>query len=235
MEPTTKRNSGKGCFCGILGLGAVFVLPILVYFSLIAVGAILIVADPVERVDAVVVLSGGDETRLGLAIEMRENGYTSNLVITDTTSGVNNRTVGEAMRGGFPRESIYVTDLQVDSTYDEALAVRDLALIRNWSKLMVVTDPYHTFRTRLVFNRELRNSGIEILVRPVSGHWFTSRTWFYQSEGWQIVVLEIGKLINCQGKVKMSYSLAKLKCPIWYNRITYTEDTALLESNRSAV
>jgi len=79
-------------------------------------------------------------------------------------------------QGGFQRESVFVTDLQVDSTYEEALAVRDLALNRKWGKLMVVTDPYHTFRTRLIFNRELRNTGLDVLVRPVSGHWFTSRT-----------------------------------------------------------
>ena len=191
------RNSAIGsCSCSAISLFALILLPILVYVSLIAVGAVLIVSDPVERVDAVVVLSGGDGDRLALAFEMHAEGFAPNLVITDTASGANNRLVREAMAGGFPRERIYVTDLQVDSTYDEALAVRDLALTRNWKKLMVVTDPYHTFRTRLTFQREMRGSGIEILVHPVRGHWFRSPTWFFRGEGWQFVVLEIGKLIN---------------------------------------
>ncbi len=185
-----------GCSCSALGLMALILLPILGYVSLIAIGAGLIVSDPVERVDAVVVLSGGDGDRLALAVEMHAEGFAPNLVITDTASGPNNRLVGEAVEGGFPRERIFVTNLQVDSTYDEALAVRDLALERSWDHLMVVTDPYHTFRTRLIFRRELRDSGIQILVRPVSGHWFRSPTWFYQAEGWQFVLLEIGKLIN---------------------------------------
>lgn len=204
MEPITQRSNQKGCrkatlggcSCSALGLGALILLPGLVYLALIAIGAGLIVSDPVQRVDAVVVLSGGEGDRMGLAIEMHADGFAPNLVITDTASGVNNRMVGEAMEGGFDRERIFVTDLQVDSTYDEALAVRDLALIRNWDKLMVVTDPYHSFRTRFIFRRELQNSGIEILVRPVSEHWFTSQTWFYQVEGWQFVALEISKLIN---------------------------------------
>lgn len=204
MDSGKKRSRDKGCrnttiggcSCGLLGLGMIFLLPLVVYLSLVAIGAILIVADPVERVDAVVVLSGGGGDRLALAVEMHTDGFAPYLVITDTTSGVNNRLVREAVRGGFRRESIFVTDLQVDSTYEEALAVRDLAMTRNWNKLMVVTDPYHTFRTRLIFNRELRNSGVEILVRPVIGHWFTSRTWFYQAEGWQFVLLEIGKLVD---------------------------------------
>ena len=191
-----RRTAVGGCSCSALGLGALFFLPILVYVLLVGLGAGLIVSDPVERVDAVVVLSGGDGDRLALAVEMHAEGIAPNLVITDTSSGGNNRLVREAMEGGFKRERIFVTNLQVDSTYDEALAVRDLALTRNWEKLMVVTDPYHTFRTRLIFQRELRGSGIEILVRPVSGHWFRSPTWFFQAEGWQFVLLEIGKLIN---------------------------------------
>jgi uncharacterized SAM-binding protein YcdF (DUF218 family) len=199
--PQSKKNGCRqatlgGCSCSVLGLGTLILLPGLIYLSLVAIGAGLIVSDPVERVDAVVVLSGGEGDRMGLAIEMHADGFAPNLVITDTASGVNNRMVGEAMEGGFDRENIFVTELQVDSTYDEALAVRDLALDRNWDQLMVVTDPYHTFRTRLIFRRELWGSGIEILVRPVNGHWFRSQTWFTQAEGWQFVLLEFGKLIN---------------------------------------
>ena len=191
-----QRTTIGGCSCSVLGLAAVIILPIIVYLSLIAIGALLIVSDPVERVDAVVVLSGGDGDRLALAVAMYTEGFAPNLVITDTSSGMNNRMKREALEGGFPQERIFVTDLQVDSTYDEALAVHDLAKNRNWDKLMVVTDPYHTFRTRLVFERELQGSGIEILVRPVSGHWFTIRTWFLRPEGWQVVLLELGKLVN---------------------------------------
>ena len=204
LAEQTKGNSGNGCrrstlggcSCVTLTLLALVLLPAVVYLALVATGALLIVSDPVQRVDAVVVLSGGAGDRLALAVEMHAEGYAPFLVITDTSSGMNNRMVREAVRGGFPRERIFVTDLQVESTYDEALAVRDLALQQNWTSLMVVTDPYHTFRTRLIFNRELRGSGIEILVHPVRGHWFNSRTWFFRPEGWQMVLLELGKLIN---------------------------------------
>lgn len=185
-----------GCSCGLSILLAILLVPVLLYLSLVALGALLIVSDPVQQVDAVVVLSGGDGDRLALAVQMHDEGIAPNLVITDTSSGMNNRMVREAVRGGFPRERIFVTDLQVDSTYDEALAVRDLALNQDWESLLVVTDPYHTFRTRLIFERELRNSGIEILVRPVDGHWFSSRDWFFTPAGWQVVLLELGKLVN---------------------------------------
>jgi len=50
--------------------------------------------------------------------------------------------------------------LAVESTYEEALAVRDFALNQGWDRLMIVTDPYHSFRTRFIFRRELQDSEI---------------------------------------------------------------------------
>ncbi len=67
---------------------------------------------------------------------------------------------------------------------------------QGWSSFMVVTDPYHSFRTRLIFRREFRGSEVTISVRPVVGHWFQSSTWFYSREGWEVVILEIVKLFN---------------------------------------
>jgi len=196
IDPSTGKPSRKGCqLFFVVSLITLFGIAV-IYIGLVMVGGILIVADPVEQVDAVVVLSGDDGDRLALAIEMHEKGLAPNLVITDTTNAANRRLRNEAIAAGFPEENIYVTDLQVDSTADEALAVRELSLREGWGKLMIVTDPYHSFRTRLVFRRAFLATDIEIIVRPVVGHWFRSSTWFFHPEGWQVVFLEIGKLIN---------------------------------------
>jgi len=195
-DPNMSQTSGKGCQKVFIGL---LIIPFgiaIIYLILVAVGGLLIVADPIEQVDAVVVLSGDDGDRLALAIEMHEKGMAPILVITDTTNAANRRLKNEAIAGGFAEADVYVTDLQVDSTADEAVAVRELSVKEGWSKLMVVTDPYHSFRTRLVFRRAMRATNIEIFVRPVVGHWFRSPTWFFHVEGWQVVFLEIGKLIN---------------------------------------
>lgn len=193
----TRRTKKSGCFLGGLGIiGLPILLISLIYLALVAVGALLIVADPIEPVDAVVVLSGGAGDRLALAVEMHEKGLAPNLVITDTERSSNALLRSEAIDGGFKRETVYITDLPVESTYDEALAVGDFALGKGWESLMIVTDPYHSFRTRFIFRRELGDSGITIFVRPVVGHWFTSSTWFFRQEGWQFVFLEIAKFFN---------------------------------------
>ncbi len=176
----------------------IFLIPglcLLIYVALVGIGAVLIVADPIQEVDAVVVLSGDDGDRLALAIEMHEQGLAPNLVITNVEDSINRRLAAEAQAGGFPNNAILITKLEVDSTVDEALAVRELALRKGWTSLMVVTDPYHSFRARFIFRRELRGSGIRIAVRPVAGHWFRSPSWFFHGEGWQFVFLEITKFI----------------------------------------
>jgi uncharacterized SAM-binding protein YcdF (DUF218 family) len=167
-----------------------------VYFALVGIGAVLIVADPIQAVDAVVVLSGDDGDRLELAIEMHEQGWAPNLVITNVSDTVNQRLAAEAQAGGFAKNEIYITKIEVESTVDEAHAVREMAFKKSWTTLMVVTDPYHSFRARFIFRRELEGSGITIAVRPVAGHWFRSPSWFLHMEGWQFVFLEITKFVT---------------------------------------
>lgn len=191
----TSRKSW-GCSHTILAMGIILFGLGLLYLGLVAVGAILIVSDPIQPVDAVVVLSGGDGDRLALAIEMHDQGIAPKLVITDTTQEANELLVQEAQRGGFVPGDIILTPIQVRNTVDEARAVRELAKNNGWKVVMVVTDPFHSLRTGIVFRRELRQFGLQVLVRPVVGHWFRSTTWFFHPQGWVFVVNEIFKFLT---------------------------------------
>jgi uncharacterized SAM-binding protein YcdF (DUF218 family) len=188
-------SQGKGRKrCWWVWIVGIIEISLFLYCALISIGARLIVADPIAPVDAVVILSGGDGDRLDLAIEMHAQGYAKNLVITNTKNAVNREYARDAEDGGFAKSQIYITEVQVDSTQDEARAVRELALENGWTKLMVIMDPYHSFRARLIFRRELHGTGIDVIARPVVGHWFRSPSWFLYPEGWQNVFLEITKL-----------------------------------------
>jgi uncharacterized SAM-binding protein YcdF (DUF218 family) len=168
----------------------------LIYLILVGIGAALIVADPIKAVDAVVVLSGDDGDRLAVAVEMHKKGLAPNLVITYTDRQSNQRLKNEAIQAGFPAGNIYITQKRVDSTVDEAHAVFQLAQDKGWDELMVVTDPFHSFRARFIFRREMAGSGIEIFFRPVPGHWFRSPSWFFHPQGWVFVFLEITKFFG---------------------------------------
>lgn len=168
---------------------------LLLYILLAAVGAVLIVADPVEKVNAVVVLSGDDGDRLDLALYMLEKDFVSNLVLTRTSNTANSMLRDEAIAGGFNGDRIYLTADRVGDTVEEAQAVLALVETKHWSDLMVVTDPYHSLRTRLIFRDVFAGSGVTIRVRPVAGHWFRSTTWFFHIQGWRMTGLEVAKVM----------------------------------------
>lgn len=190
------KKAKSTCFGYLVFLLILVLTPIFIYISLVAAGAMLIIADPIHPVDAVVILSGDKGDRLGMAGDLRNRGYANDLIVTNTDESANKHLVTQAALIGFAPENIFITDLKVDSTLDEALALRDFAQSKGWNSFIVVTDPPHSFRTRLIFRRELRSSGISVFVRPVVGHWFRSTNWFHTPEGWNYMFLEIGKIFN---------------------------------------
>ncbi|HOM66735.1 MAG: hypothetical protein BWX85_00985 [Chloroflexi bacterium ADurb.Bin120] len=193
---SAEKSAGRGCI--VYSNAFIFLLlsPLIIYLVLAAVGGFLIVADPIVPVDAIVILSGDSGDRLAMAADLLKRGYADTLLITNTDPAANQLLASEAEALGFDNSRIFITERAVDSTRDEARAVKQFAEDHGWSAFMVVTDPYHSFRTRLIFRHELRGSGVTISVRPVVGHWFKSSTWFFSCAGWQAVFLEIAKLFN---------------------------------------
>ncbi len=189
LEKQTGRKKKIGCLLIPGMIAGIFIL-------LVIIGAILIVGDPVEKVDAAVILSGDDGDRLEHALVLSESDFFHKLVITNTSRTTNARLRQEAISGGFDRSDIYFTSSQVNSTYDEAKAVLELAQNKGWQKLMVITDPFHSLRTSTIFRDVFRGSEIEIAVHPVAGHWFRASTWFMTSEGWRYTILEYTKLFS---------------------------------------
>ena len=168
------------------------------YLVLRLAGAVLIIADPLEKADAVVVLSGGNE-RLPEAARLMRERYGEWLVLTETGEirpGVfgSDDLRAEANSLGIPSSSILITERTVTSTRDEAVAVLPLMQERNLGSCIVVTDPFHTLRTRVIFRDIFRGSGKEIIVSPVPASWYRSRDWFLSARGWQYTLQEYFKL-----------------------------------------
>jgi len=175
--------------------------PILLYFVLWGVGGILVVGDPVQKAEAVVLLSGGDDARLVEAAKIYQEGLADILLLTET---------GTIPEGGGPRASsllgqqavaagvaagaIHTTLGKSASTRDEAAAVLAYCQQEGLRTIIVVTDPYHTRRTQIVFRSIFMGSGINVLVRPVRDHWYQSSTWFFSLRGWKTTLTEYAKL-----------------------------------------
>ena len=93
-----------------------------------------------------------------------------------------------------PSTAIQVIGKHAASTREEAKLVRTLVANTDIHSLIVVTDPYHTLRTRLIWKDVFRDSGIKIIVRPARGSWYKSTSWWMSTAGWKNTINEYAKL-----------------------------------------
>ena len=188
------------------GIGLLLLIVTLVagaYILLRAAGAYLIYADELQPADVIVVLSGGTDSRMNEALRLYKEDYAKIIVLTETgeqTEGyeyLNSFDMRiQLINNGVPSGNIMITDLTVNTTVDEAVAIRDLMQNRQFRSAIVVTDPYHTRRSKLIFNQVFDETGIDVIMHPVRSSWYNSRTWFTSVKGWQFTLLEYAKLIS---------------------------------------
>lgn len=172
------------------------------YLVLRGLGAFLIVGDRLKKSDGVVVLGGGEEDRVVEAVLLIREQYGAWLILTEPGEVEPGKGPASevytmvAVDSGLSPHAILVTDEEANSTYDEAVTVRHLMEKQNFKSVIVVTDPYHTLRTRLIFREVFKGSGLTVRVHPVVGHWYRSDTWFLSLDGWANTIREYVKLVG---------------------------------------
>jgi len=207
---TNNEKEKISCFGGCLKIigGAVGVVITLLLVSLIgylflrAAGAYLIIADELTTVDTIIIMGGGDEGRMNEALELYHEKYARIIVLTET--GVHIEELDylqsfdlriQLLNNGVPSGNILITDSEVTSTLEEAYAVKQLLERRQFSSAIIVTDPYHTKRTSIIFKDVFSEQDIKLYFRPVTPSWYNSRTWFLSPSGWKFTILEYVKLL----------------------------------------
>lgn len=174
----------------------------LLYLVLRGLGAFLITGDPLERGDAVVVLGGGGEHRVAEAARLIKERYGMWLIITEPGELVPGQGLGSqffrttAIEEGISSNVILITEKTSDSTYQEAEAVLHVMEKHQLGSITLVTDPFHTQRTRMIFQQVFEGSGRVVRVHPVPGHWYRSGSWFLSAEGWGHTMREYIKMMG---------------------------------------
>jgi uncharacterized SAM-binding protein YcdF (DUF218 family) len=182
----------------LLGIGFCLV-PIL----LVAAGGILVIADPIDKADAAVILSGGELERVNTAAILYHNQTVSKVILTETGNTLRvlnepyTKLLKEQLRKeNVPDNAVLITEGISTSTFAEAHAVKDLLYKVDLSSIIVVTDPYHTFRTRLIFREVFAASTKTFRIIPADDHWYHSTTWFLSKRGWETTILEYIKVFG---------------------------------------
>ena len=198
----SERQKSKGCFrqgaCLLIPLAALALL----YLFFRGAGAFLIHGDRLEPSSAVVSLGGGGEHRVEEAVRLINDRYGEWLILTEPGEVTPGGAMGSgffrtvAIENGLSEYAIMITDGTQKSTYDEAVAVLELMQKHKMNSVIVVTDPFHTMRTRTIFRDVFKGSGLAVRVHPVPSHWYRSDSWFLSKDGWSHTLREYVKLIG---------------------------------------
>jgi uncharacterized SAM-binding protein YcdF (DUF218 family) len=109
--------------------------------------------DPPGRADAVVVLSGGRDSRLDPALRLMRQHVAPVLVISGAGYDPKWRTARALCAHGARGFRVLCFNPKPYSTRGEARAIARLARAHHWTKVDVVTSRYHVFRARIVIER----------------------------------------------------------------------------------
>jgi uncharacterized SAM-binding protein YcdF (DUF218 family) len=190
----------------ILALAVTLIASMVVIFF--GVGRWLVVEDPLQKADAIVVFSGRMPIRAVEAARLYRQGYAPQIWLTRPlepaasldamgipNSGENFFNSRVLIYEGVPSGAIVVLEPSIDNTADEIRAVSREAARRNASNLILVTSKAHTRRVCRLW-RKLSGHKIRSIIRAASEDPFDPAHWWRTSSDALDVVREILGLMN---------------------------------------
>lgn len=163
-----------------------------------AAGRFLIVTDPLDRADVIIVLSGGRrDERVRQAADLYRAGYAPRVLLSGGEALMDLPTPDlqrlQARKHGIP-DSALLFEVASTSTGEQAAFLRPILERQRVRRAIVVTSSYHTRRTRYLFQKAFTGSTVEIRVYPVQQDVFNPVDWWTRESDTETVVLEYIKL-----------------------------------------
>lgn len=135
-------------------------------------GTALVVSAPGPAPDVIVSLASHEWERLP-AVAAQAKTYPAALVVLTVPQEVTIHNCHDCanrparlIRAGVAKSRIREMQLKAGGTYGEALALKDFMREHGLRRLMVVTSPYHTRRSRATFETVLAGTGVTVGIVP---------------------------------------------------------------------
>ncbi len=173
-------------------------------------GRYLVVDEPLEHADAIVVLAGARVERWLEAADLYRSGWAPRVVLSPgriesaelqlRERGVRFPAEVELTRDalvqlGVPLEAIDILPGSLDNTADEARATHAFATTARWHRIIVVTSKYHTRRTSFAFRRAFRAAPIAVVIHASRYDPATPERWWRDRADVRYVTSELQKLL----------------------------------------
>jgi|SRR5580704_792901 hypothetical protein len=189
----------------LLGIGVILLIG---GTFLLYVGRWLVVEDPLEKAQAIVVLSGRMPVRALEAAKLYRNGYAPKIWLTHSTEpGATLGAMGISYTGeeaynvqvlkheGVPTDAIRVLEPPIVNTADELEAVSAALTQEKEKTVIIVTTKVHTRRVRILWHRIAKGRG-QAIVRAASDDPFVPGRWWRTTGDALDVVREFLGILN---------------------------------------
>lgn len=184
----------------------VVVVILLVVALPLFVGWYLSPQDTLEKVDAVVVVSGGDsDKRIEKGVQLWKEGWAKALIFSGAAEegDVSNAAAMKniAISHGVPAGAILIEE-KSKTTAENAKFTAEIIKEKGYKNMILVTAPYHQRRTYNLFKKELPD--VEILNQSAIDESWRKKGWWESNIGRFLTVGELGKIflnfVQDQGK-----------------------------------
>lgn len=159
----------------------------------------LVVQDPLQKVDLILVL-GGDSSgeRVEEGVKLYKQGWANYLLMSGGPLAWKLTYARwmkkQALASGIPERAILLQD-QSRSTIEDARFCLPMVLKHKFKSVLLVTSPYHTRRAARVFKKVFAKNGIRVLVKPAEKSEFNPNRWWVRHEDTGRVVWEYVSLV----------------------------------------
>src|SRR5262245_43477541 len=154
-----------------------------------------VVSDPLDRADAIVILSGRLDVRPFAAAALHRRGMAHQVLLPGGMPGPIDALLPQqtersarylvSLLGklGVPDEAMVELGQDVSSAYDEARALSDWARNSGARSLIIPTDEFTTRRIRWIFQRQLGPMGVRVMVQAVESPEYKVDEWWRSTNG----------------------------------------------------
>jgi uncharacterized SAM-binding protein YcdF (DUF218 family) len=166
------------------------------------------VSEAPRPVDYVLVLNGDPETRPFAAAALVRVGLARQVLLTPQRLTLESGSVREGAvlselqitqgilkARGVPDTAVRVLPAEIGSTFDEAAALADFFQSQPDATVAVVTNGFHTRRSRRVFRRQLGDLAARVFFVGVPRDGVDEKTWWRTPQGCVVYASEYAKLL----------------------------------------
>ena len=159
----------------------------------------LINSEAPEAADLIIVLAGNDMSqRVVSGVKLYEEGYGGKILMSGGPYYWNS-TCAQIMKNhavhlGVPADAILLEEKST-TTYENAKYSLDIMTGQGYKSAIVVTSPYHTRRTKIIFEHLFDGKGIDLAICSFEPDTSNDKKWWQDELSTQFIVNEYLKLL----------------------------------------